>query len=406
MSRKLVTVLSLSLLIQAGITPNAFAAKPAPMAPLDKATVDSYLAKTRAYMNAHDSASVLKIQEFMIKHFPNEPAFYQIAGEACSNLNQHQRALELLDKSQSLLKTNPNPRFGTAGGKLPLCVARAKSYQKMKNNSKALENLSEAIRLDTNRKYSMLYAIRGGIHLEMGNIVEAKKDLERSKNADLDHIGLYDAAILASLLGNFEDAANLAKKSVAKNPEAPMYLGNCAYYFFELGRDTEALEFFKRAIATRKPEMNVYSDYAWLEKVTGHIDEAEPHAKTAIELYPQAKKERAEDKSTWVNGAIAYIVLNQFDEARNVLAELKKLFPNCKEYYRQKGRILKAEGKLEEALEAYSKYLENGEACRGFSERAEILKKLNRIDEAKKDLETAKSKGYLPADKEIAELSQ
>lgn len=406
MSRKLVTVLSLSLLIQAGITPNAFAAKPAPVAPLDKATVDSYLAKTRAYMKAHDAKSVLKIQEFMIKHFPNEPAFYQIAGEACTNLNEHQKAIEYLNKALALLKTNPHPRFGVPDGRVLSSMALGKSYCKMRNYSKALEYFNEAIQLDTTGKYKMLYAIRGIINLELNKKSEAKKDLELLKNANLDSTGLYDTAILACKLGCFEDALNFGKKSVAKKPEDPMFLGNCAYYFFELGRDSEALEFFKRAIATRKAQMSIYCDYAWLEKITGHIDEAEPLAKSAIELFPKTKIDGSNDSNTWINAATAYIVLNQFDEARNVLAELKKLFPNCKEYYRQKGRILKAEGKLEEALESYSKFLEDGEACRGFSERADILKKLNRLDEAKKDLETAKSKGYLPADKEIAELSQ
>lgn len=406
MSRKLVTAISLSLLVQSCIAPNALAAKPSPVAPLDNATVSSYLAKTRAYMKAGDAKSVLKIQEFMIQHFPNEPAFYQMAGEAQSSLNNHQKAIELLDKAQNLLKTNPNPRFGIPGGKLPLCMARTKSYAKMKNYSKALENLNEAINLDTAGKYKMLYAIRGNINLELNKITEAKKDFEKIKNAELDHVALYDTAILAYKLGYFLDAANLGKKAVAKKPEDPLYLGNCGFYFFELGRDSEAAEFFKRAIATRKAPMNSYCDYAWLEKITGHIDEAEPHAKTAIELYPKTKREDSNDYNTFINGAIAYLVLNQFDEARKELTELKKQFPNCKEFYRQEGRILKAEGKLDQALEAYSKYLEKGEASRALSERAAILKELNRLDEAKKDLEKAKANGYLPADKEIAELSE
>lgn len=406
MSCKFVTAISLSLLIQSCIAPFALATKPSPLAPLDKATVNSYLTKTSAYARAGDAKSVLKIQEFMIQHFPNEPAFYQMAGEAQSSLNNHQKAIELLDKAQNLLKTNPNPRFGIPGGKLPLCMARTKSYAKLKNYPKALENLNEAINLDTAGKYKMLYAVRGSINLELNKIAEAKKDFDKIKNADLDHLALYDAAILGSKLGYFEEAANLGKKAVAKKPEDPMYLGNCGYYFFELGRDSEANEFFKRAIATRKAHMNSYSDYAWLEKISGHIDEAEPHAKTAIELYPKTKREDSNDYNTFINGAIAYMVLNQFDEARKELTELKMQFPNCKEYYRQEGRILKAEGKLDQALEAYSKYLEKGEASRGFSERAAILKKLNRVDEAKKDLEKAKANGYLPADKEIAELSE
>ncbi len=406
MSCKFVTAISLSLLVQSCIAPSALAAKPSPVAPLDNATVSSYLAKTRAYMKAGDAKSVLKIQEFMIQHFPNEPAFYQIAGEAQSSLNNHQKSIELLDKAQNLLKTNPNARFGIPDGKLPLYISRTRSYSRLKNYPKALENLNEAIKLDTAGKYKMLYAIRGTINLELNKITEAKKDFEKIKNADLDHVALYDAAVLGYKLGYFVDAANLGKKAVAKKPEDPLYLGNCGYYFFELGRDSEAAEFFKRAIATRKAPMNSYCDYAWLEKISGHIDEAEPHAKTAIELYPKTKKEASYDYNTFLNGATAYMVLNQFDEARKELTELKKQFPNCKEYYRQEGRILKAEGKLEQALEAYSKYLENSEASRAFSERAAILKKLNRLDEAKKDLEKAKANGYLPADKEIAELSE
>ena len=406
MNRRIVVAFSLSLIIQALIAPDALAAKPAPLAPLDNATVDSYLAKTRAYMKAGDAKSVLKIQEFMIKHFPNEPAFYQIAGEAQSSLNQPQKSIELLDKAQGLLKTNPHPRFGIPGGKLPLCIARGRSYCKMRNFSKALENFNEAIKLDTAGKYKMLYAVRGIVHLELNQKSEAKKDLEQLKDVNLDHLTLYDAAILACKLGDYQEALNFGKRSVAKNGEDPLYLGNCAYYFFELGRDSEALEFYKRAAASRKSKMSAYADYAWLEKISGHIDAAEAHARTAIELFPETKKTSSEDMNAWVNAATAYIVLNQFEEARNTLAELKRLFPNSREYYRQEGRILKAEGKLDEALEAYSKYLANGEACRGYSERAEILKKLNRLEEAKKDLQLAKEKGYLPAEKEISELSQ
>ncbi len=93
MSRKFVTAISLSLLIQSCIAPYTLAAKPSPVAPLDNASVSSYLAKTSAYAKAGDAKSVLKIQEFMIQHFPNEPAFYQMAGEAQSSLNNHLKAI-------------------------------------------------------------------------------------------------------------------------------------------------------------------------------------------------------------------------------------------------------------------------------------------------------------------------
>ncbi|MBP7862363.1 tetratricopeptide repeat protein [bacterium] len=373
-------------------------------ATLDKATTDMYLAKAKSYRAAHDSKSVLKIQEFLLKYYPNEPVFYKIAAECYSALGEDQKAIDYFDKSEALFKTNPKPRFVADKGPFPIYLCKAISYNNLKKYSKALENVNEAIKIDTPHNFPVLYVLRANIFLQIDRFEDAKKDFDTLMKCKLDGFDSYDAAILASRLGLFNDAANLSKKSVAKNPLDPKFLGNCGYFLFETGKDSEAEDFFKRAIASKDCGMNAYSDYSWLEKITGHIDQAEPHAKKAISLYADAKKKKTNELSTLMNGAIAYTVLNQFEDARQQLKLAQQLDPKDREYFRHEGRILKAEGKLDEALEAYNKYLEKGLACRGYSERAAILKKLNRKDEAKKDLERAKEKGYVIADGEIADL--
>lgn len=373
-------------------------------AAMPKATSDNYLAKGKAYTEAGDFASALKIYEYMSKSFPSEPTFLFMIGELQSALKQPQKAIASFDKGEALLKKNPVPRFRLMMGGFPIDLAKAESYAALKNYAKAEENFNSALK--RSGKFSGKVLVRRGFYyLHRNELAKAQSDYDTARKLATDWSDFFNCGVLAGKMGRFIDGEKLTKRANLKKPFDVKILHNGAFFLYELGKDDESLSWFTQAVDTKSPKrLALYADMAQLEKTLGKNELAQEHAREAIKL--QNEKGRVLDSNDHVCLGICHTILSDYDKANQEVSLAKKLDPAFFDAERQTARILVLQGKLQEALDSYNKYLENGFACRGYSERAHVLNAMGRKEEAVKDLQTAMSKGYVLADKEIAELNK
>ena len=116
---------------------------------------------------------------------------------------------------------------------------------------------------------------------------------------------------------------------------------------------------------------------------SGRFAEAESHLRAALEKNPNTQTYTALGIVLWQQGRV--------DEAIANLRAAIEADPNNAAAYDQLGTILIQQGKLEEAASTYRDLIRNRPSAAAHQELAQVLTRLGRTDEARKEMEMAKA---------------
>jgi stress-induced-phosphoprotein 1 len=93
-------------------------------------------------------------------------------------------------------------------------------------------------------------------------------------------------------------------------------------------------------------------------KDQGNQQFKEKNFEKAVEFYTQAIEENPEDHTIYGNRSASFYNLKKFDKALEDAEKCVQIKPDWPKGFQRKGLALQAQGKLDEAIEAYSKGLE------------------------------------------------
>jgi CHAT domain-containing protein/tetratricopeptide (TPR) repeat protein len=156
-------------------------------------------------------------------------------------------------------------------------------------------------------------------------------------------------------LERLEEAAEAYRRAIELTPTLVVAYNNLGFVLTELGRPEEAREVYDRVnaidprlIALRDPESATAEDY----NILGRVLRSQNRREEAIAAYTRAIALDDQFAAAYNNRGVAYAELGQIDSAIEDYQVATLLDPTPTQYVNL-GNALRAEGRLDEAIDAY-----------------------------------------------------
>jgi tetratricopeptide (TPR) repeat protein len=197
------------------------------------------------------------------------------------------------------------------------------------------------------------------------SIVLFRHALEVTTDNSVAHIGLATALAEKGLT---DEAVLHIRAVLAVNPHDAVALESLALYHIYTGDDSDALKELNTAAGYAKyPDVQerIHMTLGALDSNLGNMEKAKSEYREAIVAQP-------EDYKPYLNLGVHLYLEGKYDEADAKLSQSIAIFPTSAAYY-YRGETLEAEGKLQQAGEAYRKALE---ISPGYDEAKKALEKV------------------------------
>ncbi len=223
---------------------------------------------------------------------------------------------------------------------------------------------------------------------QQGKSEEAVEELEKALEIDPKHAKAHNNMALASIdLEELELAEAHYRESLAVEPH-PAIHNDLGFVLERQGLIDEAVEQYRMALELDPESAAANQNLARNLADDGELISAEDHYRAAREQMPSAGADTA-------LGAVLHRQ-GRTDEAVASLREAIDADPTYAPAHDQLGTILAEQGKLEEAASSYRQVLEHRPSADAHQKLADVLTKLGRTEEAKKQTEAAEALGGAP----------
>jgi tetratricopeptide (TPR) repeat protein len=263
--------------------------------------------------------------------------------------------------------------------------------------------------------YSFLRA--GMANERTGNYPAAVKAYQRGLEVEPDNVELLNAMGFALFQQGKSDEAIVAlEKALAVDPKHWKSHNNMALASIDLG-ELEMAEVHYRESLAIEPQAAIYSDLGFVLERQGMPEDAAVAYRKALELDPElhsahynlgaslarsgeyeeaeihllAALERIRNTQTYTGLGIVQWQQGREDEAILNLKAAIEADPKNASAYDYLGTIYIEQGKLEEAEATYRLLVRNQPSAAAHQELAQVLQRLGRTDEARREMEMAKA---------------
>jgi Tfp pilus assembly protein PilF/Tol biopolymer transport system component len=218
---------------------------------------------------------------------------------------------------------------------------------------------------------------------QQGKSAEAIATLEKAIALDPKHAKAHNNMALASIdLGQLELAEAHYRESLAIEPQPAIY-NDLGYVLERQGLTDEAVEQYQTALALDPESASAHYNLGVSLARRGEYAPAERHIRTALGLEPTAQTKAGLGFVMWKQGRV--------DAAIASLREAIEADPDYVPAYDQLGTILLEQGRLEEAASSYRALSRRRPSAAAHQKLVEILMRLGRTDEARREMEMAKA---------------
>ena len=188
---------------------------------------------------------------------------------------------------------------------------------------------------------------------------------------------------LASIdIGELEVAEAHYRESLALEPQPAIY-NDLGFVLERQGLTEEALEMYRKAIELDPESASGHHNLAGSLARQGEHAQAERHFRAALERKPTTQ--------SYTGLGFVLRAQDRTDEAIGAFQQAIETDPKNAAAYDQLGTIQIAEGKLEEAASTYRRLARTQPSAAAHQELAQVLMRLGREDEARRELEMAKA---------------
>jgi tetratricopeptide (TPR) repeat protein len=214
---------------------------------------------------------------------------------------------------------------------------------------------------------------------QQGKSEESVAALEKALAVDPKHWKAHNNMALASIdIGELEMAEIHYRESLAIQPQPAIY-NDLGFVLERQGMPDEAVEMYRKSLDLDPASASAHYNMAASLARSGEFAKAEPHFRAVIEKKPSTQAYTGLGIVLWQQG--------RGDEAIVSLQNAIKADPKNASAYDQLGTIQVQQGKLEEAASTYRSLVRNQPSAAAHQELAQVLKRLGRTDEARKELE-------------------
>ncbi len=218
---------------------------------------------------------------------------------------------------------------------------------------------------------------------QQGKSAEAVVALEKALAIDPKHSKAHNNMALASIdLGELELAEVHYRESLAIEPQPAIY-NDLGFVLERQGMPEEAAEAYRKAVELDPESASANYNLAASLARSGNFAEAESHFRTALEKSPNTQ--------TYTGLGV---VLSQQGREEEAIASLRAAIeadPKNAAAYDALATIFVQQGKLEEAESTYRLIIRNQPSAAAHHELAQVLERLGRTDEARREMETAEA---------------
>ncbi len=216
---------------------------------------------------------------------------------------------------------------------------------------------------------------------QQGRSDEAVEALEKAVEVDPKHSKAHNNLALASIdIGELELAEAHYRESLALEPQPAIY-NDLGFVLERQGLPDEAEEQYREALALDPDSAAAHTNLGTSLARRGELTEAEGHYRAALESEP----------STQASTGLGIVLSEQgrLDEAAASFEDAIEADPGNATAYGRLGAIRVQQGRLEEAASAYRDLLERQPSAAAHQRLAEVLTRLGRPEEARRELERA-----------------
>ncbi len=218
---------------------------------------------------------------------------------------------------------------------------------------------------------------------QQGKSADAVAAFEKALAIDPKHWKAHNNMALASIdLGELEVAEAHYRESLAIKPQPAIY-NDLGFVLERLGMPAQAAEEFRKALELDPKSASAHYNLGASLVRSGEFAEAEPHLRAALKKNPNTETYTALGVALWQQGRL--------DAAAANLRDAIEADPRNAAPYDTLGTILVQQGKLEEAASVYRDLIRNQPSAAAHQELAQVLTRLGRDDEARKEMDIAKA---------------
>ena len=218
---------------------------------------------------------------------------------------------------------------------------------------------------------------------QQGKSREAVAAYEKALAANPKHWKAHNNMALASIdLGELEDAEAHYRESLAIEPQPAIY-NDLGFVLERQGMTEEAAELYRKSLELDPESASAHFNLAGSLARRGEFAEAERHFRAALAKKPSAQAYTGLGSVLWRQGRV--------DEAIANLHDAIETDPKHPAAYDQLGTILVEQGSLEDAASNYRLLVRTQPSADSHQKLAQVLTRLGRTDEARKEMEMAKA---------------
>jgi Flp pilus assembly protein TadD len=183
-------------------------------------------------------------------------------------------------------------------------------------------------------------------------------------------------------IGELEEAEAHYRESLAIEAQPAIY-NDLGFVLERQGMTEEATVQYRKSLELDPESASARYNLAASLARSGEFPEAERHFRAALEKKP----------NTQTHAGLGFVLwqLDRVDEAIAQLQHAIEVDPENAAAYDQLGTILVQQGKLEEAASTYRRLVGTRPSAAAHRELAQVLTRLGRPDEARKEMEIAQA---------------
>jgi tetratricopeptide (TPR) repeat protein len=220
---------------------------------------------------------------------------------------------------------------------------------------------------------------------QQGKSREAVAAFEKALAADPRHVKAHNNLALASIdLGELELAEVHYRESLALEPQPAIY-SDLGFVLERQGLTDEAAEMYRKSLELDPGSAAAHYNLAASLARRGEFAAAERHFRAALAQQPSAQTYTGLGFALWKQGRVDEAIASLHDAI-----EADRKHPAA---YDQLGAILVEQGRLAEAESNYRALLRTRASAAAHQKLAEVLTRLGRADEARRELELAQALG-------------
>ncbi len=166
---------------------------------------------------------------------------------------------------------------------------------------------------------------------------------------------LFSEGLQMAQQQKYQEAVDLYKQALEKDPEQANIMGNMADAYAKMGKNEDALEVYKKAIAI-KPDAALYTNMGAILNNMGKTEESQEAFKKAASLNPGASAQSS------YNIGVTLLNNGKAAEAADAFRQAIAADPNYSEAYYWLGMCLSgSQDTIPEAIKALQKYITIGQ---------------------------------------------